>query len=71
MNRYVVFIGIGTELIGIIGGAVYLSTVLEEKYNFRGMSAPILILLGFAGWFLHVMQILRKFNSDKKSDSEQ
>jgi hypothetical protein len=60
MNKYVVFIGIGFELIGLILVAVYLSEYLEKIHPSKGIITAGLVLLALVGWFVHILILLRR-----------
>lgn len=71
MNKYMLFIGIGFELIGLITAAVLLSDWLEEKYPSKGMITAGLILLALVGWFIHIMMLLKRVNKENNTPSQQ
>ncbi|MCB0369084.1 MAG: hypothetical protein KDD45_06430 [Bdellovibrionales bacterium] len=66
MNKYILFIGIGFELVGLIVGAIYLASFLEEKYGNKGTISAGLILIALVAWFVHIYYLLRKLYSDSK-----
>lgn len=70
MNKYVLFIGIGFELIGLIVAAVLASNWLESKYPSKGMITAGLVLLALVGWFIHIMVLLKKVNNDNNTNSQ-
>lgn len=68
MNKYVLFVSMGFELIGLIIVAVYLGGYIEEKFLIKkGMLQALLILLFLVGWFLRVIYQVKRANSNIKS----
>ncbi|NUM59563.1 MAG: AtpZ/AtpI family protein [Bdellovibrionaceae bacterium] len=73
MNKYVLFIGIGFELIGLIVVSLLVSNYFEEKYQTKGTLTSVVILIALIGWFIHIYFLLSKVNKatevDKKNDN--
>lgn len=65
MNKYLVFAGVGFELIGFIVVSVYLGEYLETKYPTKGLWVAGLILLSLVGWMIHLMYMLKNANKSK------
>lgn len=68
MNKYILFIGIGFELIGLIVVAIYVSAWLEEKYPSKGTITAGMILLALVGWFIHIFVLLKKVSTEKQKE---
>ncbi len=68
MNKYLVFAGIGFELIGLILLSVYIGDTLDSKWPSKGMWVAGLILLSLVGWMVHLVFLLK---SAQKSESQQ
>lgn len=66
MNKYILFVGIGFELIGLIIGALVLSAWLEEKYPSKGTLTAGLVLLALIGWFIHIFILLKNIENQGK-----
>ncbi len=58
-RKYLVFVGIGFELVAIILGCIYLGMKLDEKYEGNGMFLVGMSLLGLAGWLIHIVRLLK------------
>lgn len=71
MGRYIIFAGIGFELVGLIVGCFYLGQMLDEKYQTKGL---IFVGLSFAcliGWLWRVIWMIRRIQKqDEKSEAE-
>ena len=66
MNKYLVFMGSGFELLGIILGAVYVGQIVDKTYSLNGIGTLVFILAGFFGWVYHLIVLLKKLmNSDE------
>jgi F0F1-type ATP synthase assembly protein I len=59
-NRYVVFVGMGIELVGIILTAVYVGQLLDAKYGTKGLGIAGLPMIGLAGWITHIVVLTKK-----------
>lgn len=70
MNRYIIFAGIGFELVGLIIGCFYLGQMLDEKYQTKGL---IFVGLSFAcliGWLWRVIWMIRRIQKeDEKNEA--
>ena len=59
MNKYIVFAGVGFELIGLIVVSVYAGEFLETKYPTKGLWVAGLILLSLVGWMIQLVYMLK------------
>lgn len=78
MNKYVLFVSMGFELIGLIIVAIYLGGYLEDKLEIKkGLLQALLILLFLIGWFVRVIYQVKSANANidnsetKKPDSHE
>jgi F0F1-type ATP synthase assembly protein I len=72
MNRYLVFSSIGFELLGIMLGSIYLGDTIDAHYGTKGVALIALMLIGLAGWLMHVIMLLKQIEKNQpKSDSEE
>ncbi len=68
MNRKMaILISMGMELFGIVLVGVMVGGWLDEKYGWNRMATLSLILLGFVGWFTHLIVALRTLEKDDES----
>lgn len=58
-NKYLVFVGIGFELIGLILVAIYLGKYLIETYSWNKNSQAFLIIGAFVVWFVSLFAKLK------------
>ncbi len=65
MKKYLVFMGIGLELISAILVANWASVELEKRYNSKGMIALALYFLVLIAWFIHIFFLLKKVQKDE------
>ncbi len=68
MNKYIVFAGIGFELVGLIVVSVYAGEYLETIKPTKGLWVAGLILLSLVGWMIHLLAML-KSTQKQKSDT--
>lgn len=62
MNKYIVFAGVGFELVGLIVVSVYAGEYLEKKYPTKGLWVAGLILLSLVGWMTQLVFMLKETN---------
>lgn len=58
-NRYLVFAGIGFELIALILGAIYLGKYLVEEQGMSDWIKAVLIVVAFVVWFISLIVKLK------------
>jgi FtsH-binding integral membrane protein len=63
-NRTFILSALGFELTGLIVGSIFIAAALEERIPSRGLWTAGLIVLAFAGWFIHALHLLKKMNSE-------
>lgn len=68
MNKYIVFAGIGFELVGLIIISVYAGEYLETLKPTKGLWVAGFILLSLVGWMIHLLAML-KSTQKQKTDS--
>lgn len=64
MNKGLVFLGIGFELIAMCMGGYYLGEAINEYYGWKAATSAYLIVLLLIAWFVHLFYLLRKFEKD-------
>ncbi len=70
MNKYIVFAGVGFELVGLIVASVYLGEYLEGKTPSKGLWVAGLILVSLVGWLVHVVAMLKNIQKQKVESSD-
>ncbi len=66
MKKYLVFVGMGFELIGIVLATVWIGMWIETKMPMRNLWPVLLVLLGLAGWFYRVILLLKNINKQNE-----
>ncbi len=66
MGKYLIFSSMGFELVGLILGAYYLGSYLDEKYQGQGMYFVILSFVVLIAWLLQIILLLKKFAKEDK-----
>ena len=61
-NKYIVFAGIGVELVGIIGVCLYIGQKLDENFGLKGLGMVGFSIAGLAGWLIRVVQMAKKLD---------
>lgn len=71
MNKGVIFLGMGFELVGLCMGGYWLGEYVDAYMGWEKSSAYLILLL-LVGWFVHFFILIRKFmeedNDGKASD---
>ena len=70
LAKYLIFASIGFELIGLILGAFYLGSYLDEKYAGNGLYFVVLAFAALIGWLLQIVFFLRRFQKEDEAESE-
>ena len=65
MNKYIVFAGIGFELVGLIIASVYAGEYLEIIKPTKGLWVAGLILVSLVGWMIHLLAMLKTAQKQK------
>ncbi|MFN8790185.1 MAG: AtpZ/AtpI family protein [Bdellovibrionales bacterium] len=65
MKKYMVFVGMGFELIAVTLACLYLGQEVEKRYPLKNLWSVLFIFAGLAGWFYRVIVLLRKMNQEK------
>lgn len=60
MNKYIVFAGIGFELVGLIVVSVIIGESLETEWPTKGLWVAGLILLALVGWMIQLVFMLKR-----------
>jgi len=68
MNKYIVFAGVGFELVALIIVSVYAGEYLEQINPTKGLWVAGLILLSLVGWMIQLVFMLKKTDT-KKSEN--
>ena len=67
MKKYIVFIGMGFELLGIVLVSVWVGLWLEQKKPMRNLWPVLLVLSGLAAWFYRVIKLLKALSSSSET----
>jgi len=70
MKKYIVFAGIGIELVGIMISSIYLGQIIDNTYQTKGLGLIALSFIGLASWMTHVIMLLRRFEKENSDDKE-
>lgn len=60
MNKYLVFVGIGFELLGIVGVGLWVSSELEKRYQSQGLITVGILLVCLISWLIHLIFLMKK-----------
>lgn len=66
MKKYLVFVGMGFELIGIVLVGLWVGIWLETQKPMKNLWPVLLIFLGLSAWFYRVIKLLKKMNAENE-----
>lgn len=70
MKKYIVFVGIGFELVGIMMACIYLGQLIDKTYQTKGLALAGFMFIGLASWLIHVVMLLRRLEKQNPEDKE-
>jgi F0F1-type ATP synthase assembly protein I len=59
-NKYIVFVAMGLELVGIVVGCLLIGQKLDELYGLKGLGMIGLSMLGLAGWIYQIVVMAKR-----------
>lgn len=65
-NKYLIFAGMGIELVGIEMGCLYFGQKIDELYDLKGLAMVGFSVLGLTGWLIQIVKLSQKL--DKQAD---
>jgi hypothetical protein len=68
-NKYIVFAGLGFELVGLILGSAFAGNWIDQNYPTKGLGVVGFSVLALAGWLSHVVLLSRKMNAQNDRNS--
>jgi uncharacterized membrane protein len=63
-NPFVVFTGIGFEIVALLVAAIYGGQLIDQHWPSNGLWTVVFILLAMVGWMVHVFYLLKGLNRD-------
>lgn len=63
-RQYVVFLGLGFEILGLVVSMVYIGSLVDEHYHWEGMGVAAGAVLAMVAWLVHVIVILRRLDPE-------
>ncbi len=65
MDRGLLFLGIGFELVAMCVGGYFLGRQIDEYMGWNSRASVFLVLILLIGWFVHLFYLIRKFEQDE------
>lgn len=66
MNKGIIFLGIGFELVAMCVGGYLLGELIDQHYGWKSFASTYLVLILLIAWFVHLFYLLRKFEKDNE-----
>lgn len=71
MDKGLIFMGIGFELVTLCAGGIYVGQLIDKKMGWQGTATLGLILAFLVLWFVHLFFLIQKFEKDDDSKPPQ
>lgn len=62
-NKYLVFVAMGMELVGIMVACLLIGQKIDEMYKLKGLAMIGLSMTGLAGWITQIVFLAKKLDS--------
>lgn len=62
MKKYLVFVGMGFELIGIVLASLWVGMWIETQKPMKNLWPVFLVFIGLSAWFFRVVRLLKHMN---------
>ena len=69
-SRYLVFLSMGFELVGLVLASVFLGQKLDEMWGTKGIVLLVLTLACLGGWMVHLVFLLKQIERAEERDSK-
>lgn len=69
MQKGIVFLGIGFELVAMCVGGYFLGEYIDQYYGWKATASTYLVLVLLLSWFVHLFYLLRKFEKENEDGS--
>ncbi|MEQ1664253.1 MAG: AtpZ/AtpI family protein [Bdellovibrionales bacterium] len=70
MNKGLVFMGMGFELVGLMFGGLYLGQAIDQHFHWPGYGLISLVIISLVSWMVHLIFLLKKFMQDEGSNED-
>lgn len=64
MSKYVGFLALGSEIIGLILVGVWIGSWLDRRTNNQGLWTGVLVIVALVLWFVRIILLLRRKQND-------
>ncbi len=68
MDKGIIFLGVGFELVGLCLGGYFLGKYIDDYMGWKSAATTGLVILLMLSWFFHLFILLKRFDEDAKSD---
>ena len=68
MDKGIMFLGIGFELIMMCVGGAYLGNMIDQKMGWNNIATASLVIILLIGWFIHLFVLIRRYEKDNHAD---
>lgn len=65
-NLYVIFAGMGIELVGIIVSLIFLGQWVDQKMHWPGYATIGSVIIGFTSWIYHIYILIKQLDKNDR-----
>jgi hypothetical protein len=66
-SKYLIFVGMGIELVGIMIACLYIGQRVDQQYGLKGLGLAGFSLFGLAGWLIHIVRLTKSLENAKEN----
>ena len=70
MQKGLIFMGMGFELLGLILGGYLLGNTIDAHFGWSGYAMAGIIIICLVGWMIHLVYLLKRFMAEAPNDSQ-
>lgn len=68
MGKYLVFVSMGFEIVGLIVGSYFLGHMIDQKYKTGGLAFVFLSLACLVGWLIRVIWLVNRMQKQEAAE---
>ncbi len=68
MTRYLVFLSIGFELVGMMVASYYLGPAIDRYFMLHNVGFVVLSIISLIGWLVRVIWLLKRIENSENQE---
>lgn len=70
MNKYMIFVSMGFEIVALILGAVFIGGYLDDRYHMNGLITVGLIMACLVSWLVRVIVLALRIEKAEEEEEK-